>query len=106
MIDPKTKVLYKKNPDAEYFKAVPVIPNSEIEKVLHLLHENRASGGHFGYKKTLQKVKQRVFFHKMPGKVKNYVLSCHECQIYMDKPTKLGNLKPMPIQNFKPMKHI
>ena len=106
MIDPKTKVLYKKNPDAEYFKAVPVIPNSEIEKVLHLLHENRTSGGHFGYKKTLQKVKQRVFFHKMPGKVKNYVLSCHECQIYMDKPTKLGKLKPMPIQNFKPMKHI
>ncbi len=46
------------------------------------------------------------YFPKMPSMVKNHVLSCHECQIHKNNTEKLGKLKPMPIDNFKPMEHI
>ena len=105
-IDKQTGVLFKKAQKTDYFNAVPVIPNSMIDHTLHLLHEDRCSGGHFGYKKTLEKAKQRVYFNKMHSVIKSHVLSCHECQIYKSQAAKLGELKPMPIQDFKPMSHL
>lgn len=105
-IDKETGILFKKAQKTDFYNAVPVIPDSMISHTLQMLHENMSSGGHFGYKKTLEKAKQRVYFTKMSSKIKNHVLSCHECQIHKDKAAKLGNLKPMPIRNFKPMQHI
>ena len=105
-IDKESGVLYKKGQKTDYFSAVPVIPTSMIEATLQLLHEDGSSGGHFGYKKTLEKAKQRVYFTKMHSKIKNHVLSCHECQIHKSQATKLGELKAMPIEEFRPMQHL
>lgn len=105
-IDDETGILYKHMPRGEYFNAVPVIPDELIPTILKITHEDRISGGHHGCKKTLQKTKQRYFFPKMAKIINKHVLSCHECQTHKTKTGKYGNLKPMPIQNFKPMEHI
>ncbi len=105
-IDKGNEILYKRAPNAEYFKAVPVILKKLMPKILEINHERRGSGGHFGYKTTLQEIKMRYYFPKMQSIVKNHVLSCHECQIHKNNTEKLGNLKPMPIDNFKPMEYI
>ena len=105
-IDDENGVLYKHTKDEEYFTSVPVIPTKMIPDIIKILHDDRISGGHHGYKKTLSKIRKRYFFLKMPTEVKNYVLSCHECQTNKNNPEKYGKLKPMPIKIFKPMEHL
>ena len=91
-IDKKTGILFKKHQKTDFHNAVPVIPATMVDSTLHLLHEDKVNGGHFGYKKTVEKAKQRVYFTKMASVIKQHILSCHQCQvlslIHISEPTR------------------
>ena len=64
------------------------IPKSLIRDVLYVCHDLPAAG-HFGYAKTLWKVKQYAYWPNMSQDVLGYVRSCRECQF-----RKMPNYRP------------
>ena len=64
------------------------LPNSMIRDVLFYCHDS-TKAGHFGYLKTLWKVRQYVFWPQMNEDVYGYVRSCREYQF-----RKAQNHKP------------
>jgi hypothetical protein len=56
-----------------------VVPASIQNEVLELCHNNILAG-HFGQKKTLQKLHRQFYWPNMKDKVNNYVNRCQRCQ--------------------------
>ena len=54
------------------------VPEKLKETVLNTCHED-LGGGHFGFKKTFGKIKQRYFWHGMYKDTENWVNSCSKC---------------------------
>ncbi|KFM63797.1 Retrovirus-related Pol polyprotein from transposon 297, partial [Stegodyphus mimosarum] len=68
------------NQNSEYR---PVIPAKLILSILQELHDSPVSG-HFGIRKTIQRVREAVYFPQLQKIVKNYCQTCHTCQINND----------------------
>ena len=66
-------LLYK---DGKMF--IPGYPDVKLT-ILKEKHDN-ILGGHYGYRKTLQKVQQSYYWPKMSKEIKDYVESCDFCQ--------------------------
>lgn len=55
-----------------------VIPLSMRYQILQLCHDSKM-GGHLGFFKTLDRVRQRFYWPNMQRDIRNYVLSCEFC---------------------------
>lgn len=87
----KKGAVYKKDGQS----MLPVIPKAMREDILFLFHDDPLNGGHLGYKKTLVKVRSKVYFKGMSRYVKKYVASCLDCQTKkVPKVAKVGYLQP------------
>eukprot|EP01088_Endostelium_zonatum_P003701 TRINITY_DN1489_c0_g1_i1.p1 TRINITY_DN1489_c0_g1~~TRINITY_DN1489_c0_g1_i1.p1 ORF type:complete len:1387 (-),score=354.22 TRINITY_DN1489_c0_g1_i1:3213-7373(-) len=71
------------------------IPESKVENIIEEFHGSLL-GGHCGFERTLAKISERYFFPLMYSRVKNYVLTCIDCQ--RKKPYRqkeFGKLNPL-----------
>ncbi|KAJ9528487.1 hypothetical protein QJQ45_020535 [Haematococcus lacustris] len=67
------------------------------KKVIHTMHDTR-SAGHLGMTKTLEQVTRWFTWPGVSEDVKNYVRSCHSCQVNKSSAKKpAGLLQPLPI---------
>src|ERR1043166_1844995 len=57
---------------------VQVIQRGQEELILLLYHDDPL-GGHFGKKKTWNKIRQQYFWTNMFKDIENYVTSCYNC---------------------------
>ena len=72
---------------------IPYLPNSLISLVLRTYHDHPLSG-HFGIRRTLDRLRDRFWWPKMRASVQNYIASCTQCaqhNILRTKPS--GHLK-------------
>src|SRR5207253_2168156 len=86
--------------DGKYPLKSVVIPDKLIDSILKEYHDNGTSG-HFGFAKTLARMKGTVWFPRMRDKTKNYCTTCHQCQIYKTS-NKLPSGLLHPIQSKEP----
>ncbi|KAM9959529.1 hypothetical protein ACTFIR_000607 [Dictyostelium discoideum] len=56
-----------------------VIPKTMIIMVLKMFHECKLLGGHFGFIKTLNKIKERFHWRGMIKDIKQYTQQCNVC---------------------------
>lgn len=56
------------------------------QKIIIQYHENEIIGGHFGHRKTLNKMKQLYFWPKMSQQVADFIRNCEKCKINKHKP--------------------
>jgi hypothetical protein len=86
--------------DGVWFKKGKVFLNpvsSFISKVLAYGHSSPV-GGHFGYHKTLARIKHNFLWSGMRGMVKDYLKECDVCQRFKNDSMKpSGLLQPLPI---------
>ena len=73
-----------------------VIPEKYRTKLLYLAHENNLSG-HFGVRKTFQKVAVHFFRPEMRRDVKRHVMSCKVCQLVGKPNQKIPKAPLIPI---------
>ncbi|GBN31098.1 Retrovirus-related Pol polyprotein from transposon 17.6, partial [Araneus ventricosus] len=55
-----------------------VVPQTLVPQILNLAHDNDACA-HPGLTRTLKRIKQNYFWHKLYSQVKRYIGSCHSC---------------------------
>ena len=100
-------ILFRKRNDKTQLKdAVPVVPQELIKTILKEFHDSDKDGGHFGNKKTFEKIRKKFYFENMRKIVRDYVRSCHECQINQKNPKVMGKMKPITVEKFEPFGHI
>ncbi|UYV76084.1 K02A2.6-like, partial [Cordylochernes scorpioides] len=96
----KDGCLYVYNDQGNWVK---VIPRSLINRVMGY-HHNIASGGHFGVRKTLRRLRSEYFWPRMRTEVQNYIRRCENCQFSNQGASKAANaphFRPM-----QPFEHI
>nr|GFA68787.1 hypothetical protein [Tanacetum cinerariifolium] len=78
--------------------AIFLSPKSPLlATVLHLSHGS-PEGGHFGFHKTLAKLKHNFWWSGMKEQVKQFIRECHVCQrSKSDSMKPAGLLQPLPI---------
>ena len=54
-----------------------VIPRCLIPRVLHMMHNDM---GHFGFKKTFQRIKDKYFWPQMSSEIEDWCRKCEVCQ--------------------------
>lgn len=103
--DPKTKEFTEifKNYKLLNGRVYRVLDDSSIRWLVprgarwHLLKANHDDVGHFGYDKTLGRIKAHYWFSKMRRFVKKYVAACVECAHHkLPSGAKAGELHPIP----------
>lgn len=57
-----------------------VIPQQLKSLILKSFHESLLGGGHFGYRKTLHKIKRNYYWPNMRSDVLKWTLQCKICQ--------------------------
>ena len=70
------KECLQRNGQSKYYQLL--IPRSLKKEVLNEVHSGRMDG-HFGCRKTLEKVKLKYYWYEMKDDVNNWVLSCDVC---------------------------
>ena len=70
-----------------------VVPQKMIKNILQLSHD-RPTAGHFGYWKTMAKVRQGYFWPGMSSDVRAWCKTCTECQRFKGP----GIVKPAPLK--------
>ena len=87
------KECLQKNGLSKYFQLL--IPRCLKKEVLKEVH-NAQMGGHFGCRKTYERVKQKYYWYEMRDEVNNWILTCDVCaadKIPQKKPrAPLGSL--------------
>ena len=71
------KQIYRKT---KWENLAKVLRTGETQLILYLSH-NDPLAGYFGINKTYQKIRRRYFWPKMYEEIKQYIESCHQCQI-------------------------
>ena len=74
-------VLYKKNPSGVGFPNLLAVPQALKKQILYDYHNHPLGGGHLGFAKCYNKIKDRYFWLGLLKDVKNYVRSCMDCQL-------------------------
>ena len=100
------EVIWRKANKNRYFNRCPVIPDTMVNDVMKQLHEDETSGGHFGINKTIKKIKDRCYFKDISKKVRNWIKTCHSCQINKNKQEKYGLLQPIVAEKYEDMGHL
>jgi Integrase zinc binding domain/Integrase core domain len=72
---------------------VKVLQQGETEAILYIYH-NDPVAGHFGSKKTFEKIRRTYFWPQMYEEIKSYVESCHTCQM-QSRGKKNNELNPI-----------
>lgn len=72
-----------------------VIQRHQVSAILYMLHDDPL-GGHAGAGRMNQKLRERYFWEKSWHDCKNYVRTCHECQM-RGGPQKNNVLHPIPV---------
>ena len=70
------KECLQKNGQSKYYQLL--VPRSLKKEMLNEVHSGRM-GGHFGCRKTYEKVKLKYYWYEMKDDVNNWVLSCDVC---------------------------
>lgn len=83
--------------DTLYYKDRKVVKQNESDGILWIYH-NDALAGHFGVNKTLQNIRQHYYWPYMDKDIKQYVESCHECQIQGIKKKVLNTTSITPVK--------
>jgi len=65
--------------DQPQYIFVPVIPKKIVPRILKIFHDT-PEAGHFGVRKTKDRIKDRAFWNGMNKDINNYVRSCYTCQ--------------------------
>ena len=104
------KTYYKKNPsptahkllqrDGVWFKGnkVYLSPNSSLISKIMADYHSSPIGGHFGFHKTLSRIKQSFFLSNMRRMVKDFLQQCDICQRFKTDCMKpAGLLQPLPV---------
>ncbi|CAF1170910.1 unnamed protein product [Didymodactylos carnosus] len=77
-------------------RKLPFIPTSTVQQILSLNHDHPLSG-HFGTRRTFNKIKDEYYWPQMFDTVQDYVRSCEKCAKFNVKRTKSpGFLQPVP----------
>jgi len=71
-------ILYYRNVKAN--RDTLFIPQHMRTVIMTEFHEDPISGGHLGFFKTFQKIKQRYCWPKMKQQIGQHVQACHNCQ--------------------------
>ncbi|KAK7588127.1 hypothetical protein V9T40_005372 [Parthenolecanium corni] len=100
-------VLFKKKRiDSDISTAVPVIPNDLIPIILKLFHDSPHEGGHLGFTKTYNKIKEKFYFRDIKNTIKKYIKTCHKCQLQQKSPPTIGKMQPILPKKFVPFDHV
>ena len=84
-----------------------VIPQHLVTKILEIMHDNAVGGGHFGANKTLEKIRNKYYWTGMIQDIKNYIQTCHSCQMNKKEAGKIpGLLKPLKIDECELFIHL
>lgn len=84
---------------------VIVVPEVLLDDVLYSIHDS-PTAAHGGFKKTLNRFRQRYYIPNAAKRVKHYVVSCTKCQLKKPPWTKkYGLLTPL-TQTTKPFERI
>src|ERR1044072_8507753 len=86
------QVLYRKT---KWSPLTKVIKRGETASLIFLYH-NDPLAGHLGTTKVMQKMKLQYFWPQMYEEIKEYIQSCHQCQIHA-RTGKQNELYPIPI---------
>lgn len=71
-----------------------IVPRGARQEILDLAHAYVA-GGHFGFQKTIDKLKQRFNFIKMARTVRDWCLKCPTCNRHKTQSRNRAPLKPI-----------
>ena len=55
-----------------------VIPRNLVSRVLRMMHNDLV--GHLGFRKTLQRTKEKYYWPQMPSEIEDWCKKCEECQ--------------------------
>ena len=88
----KSGILYRKNKEG----LAIVLPSSLYEKVFNEFHEETI-GGHFGFKSTVNRIRQIFWFPQMEEWIKSKISNCEVCAKYKHKTVNHSRTRPMPI---------
>ena len=86
------QVLYRKTKWSPFTK---VIKKGETAPLIFLYH-NDPLAGYLGTTKVMQKMKLQYFWPQMYEEIKEYIQSCHQCQIHVQT-GKQNELFPIPV---------
>lgn len=100
-----TKVMHKVTSqsydDFERELWVICVPENLRTRVLVMAHDDKLAG-HFGYHRTLARVKTQFYFPRMRDFVRRFVYSCVRCRQTKASTTKTaGLLKPLPVPEYE-----
>ncbi|KAL2082452.1 hypothetical protein ACEWY4_022270 [Coilia grayii] len=89
-----------RRPASEHWSVLSqiVLPTQYREEVLKLAHE-KPMAGHFGIRKTQERVLRHFYWPKVHADVVEFCRSCHACQV-VGKPNQViptAPLKPLPV---------
>ncbi|RWS25899.1 pol polyprotein-like protein, partial [Leptotrombidium deliense] len=87
--------LYRVDKVNNEFVNLLAVPKCLINNVLIAMHDCIYSGGHFGIRKTFERVRQRFYWRTMHSDVIKYVISCPKCQKTKPRKYVAGKLKPI-----------
>ena len=74
------------------------LPDSLIDVIFEQYHE-AVEAGHFGYKPTIQKIKQDFWFPNMEEIIQQRVAQCEKCLEFKTKTVNEGRAKAMKMPN-------
>ena len=88
-------LLYRKN-RRHPNKLLRVVTVSDVELVMRAFHSDPLAG-HFGAKRTFQKIAERYFWPDMQKQVYDFVKTCDTCRRRGPPPTRPEPLHPLPV---------
>ncbi|UYV67848.1 hypothetical protein LAZ67_5002220 [Cordylochernes scorpioides] len=92
--------LVSKNSGGIWVKVVP----SDIREMVIKYHHDVPTGGHFGVKKVMRRLKDDYYWPGMRTQVRNYIYRCEGCQLSNQGVTKAGNAPHF--RPGKPFEHL
>ena len=74
------KVTKIRDSENEQTKTCLYVPSSMRAEIMYNMHDEHVSGGHFGLKKTYDKMQKRYYWPGMENSLREYIKSCEVCQ--------------------------
>ena len=76
------RLLYRKTNKFGFQVYQLILPESKRAEVLRLAHDSVFEGGHFAFKKTLQRIQTCFYWPTMRKDIETYTQSCKHCQLH------------------------
>ena len=78
-----------------------LMPKLKQPEILKLVHKE-----HFGYEKTIQNLKDKVWWHNLNNDVRNVVSGCQSCIENADKQLEQMEVNKEDVKAQSPMSHL